>query len=711
MIKKIKYGLIIVGFMLYMNLSAQSNSQHFICLESEGPIPEDFRKIIETDVKSSDFNYFLRDMFLNGKILYGNKLNNYVNTVTDHLLKEYPALRKEVRIYILKSPVVNAYATENGIFLINLGLLAQVSNESELAFIIAHEISHYAENHILKLSNYKDKLNNKEYKDFYLNYHNRSREQELESDKLALERYFKKSPYSYEVLDGTFDVLQYSELPFDEIPFTRSYVETNFYQFPDNYFLPSTAPIRSREDYIDTLQTHPNIEKRRTNAKLLIAGNSNEGRKIFVQPEALFNEIRQLARFECINIFLTEHEYDDAIYNTYVLQKNDPDNSFLEVAMSAAIYGLSKHKNYGGIGSTIENYKNIEGEKQQVHHFFSRLNRNEISLLALRFAWKAHLKQPENEYITSICKDLMKDISIKNKMGYTSFSDYPMGMDIGSIPVEVETLTDTTIVSNKYQRIKQQNKQNKVIPTDKFKTENFMLVDFRQDENFINLLNVVVNAAEDEQVHNIISEEKNIKLDKILVINPFYRYETRENGKKSKLKYYAKSEKEADKLASNIVHTTQKLHIESTVFSRNYLKIFNTEQYNHYAKLNSWVSDYINSGNISMVYYQSMNIDSMINYWGCNAVNLITVTNSKLRLFNTTKMGALIFTIICPYIFPFTFTECALPRYQTTTQFFVVDVKTGESLINSEYKKKSSMSEAYVNAFIYNMYYKLKKGK
>ncbi|MEG2071341.1 MAG: M48 family metallopeptidase, partial [Bacteroidales bacterium] len=147
MIKKIKYGLIIVGFMLYMNLSAQSNSQHFICLESEGPIPEDFRKIIETDVKSSDFNYFLRDMFLNGKILYGNKLNNYVNTVTDHLLKEYPALRKEVRIYILKSPVVNAYATENGIFLINLGLLAQVSNESELAFIIAHEISHYAENH------------------------------------------------------------------------------------------------------------------------------------------------------------------------------------------------------------------------------------------------------------------------------------------------------------------------------------------------------------------------------------------------------------------------------------------------------------------------------------------------------------------------------------------------------------------------------------
>ena len=65
--------------------------------------------------------------------------------------------------------------TENGIILINMGLLAQLSNESELAFIMAHEIVHYVEHHIYQLNTYEEALNQKDYKNYYLQYHNRSR--------------------------------------------------------------------------------------------------------------------------------------------------------------------------------------------------------------------------------------------------------------------------------------------------------------------------------------------------------------------------------------------------------------------------------------------------------------------------------------------------------------------------------------------------------
>jgi predicted Zn-dependent protease len=357
-----KKQIILLSVFLFSihSLTAQQYLDSFKPLKSEGEIPSDFQVLINKKTNAADFNLFLKEMFLRGNILYGNKLNQYINTIADNVLKDYPTLRNELRFYILKSPVVNASATENGIILINVGLMAQVSSESELAFIISHEIVHYVEHHLIHLNNYEDKLNKKEYKDYYIKYHNRSREQEIEADKLGFERYYKHSPYSYAAINGVFDVLQYSELPFDEIPFLRSYMETDFYQFPENYFLSAITPIRSRDDYIDTLSTHPNIQKRRENIQYLSGGLSDEGRKTFVQSEALFKEIRDLARFECINLYLTQHEFEEAFYNTFILEKTFPDNSFLRLAKTASIYGIAKCKSQGRLSQAIENYKKRE---------------------------------------------------------------------------------------------------------------------------------------------------------------------------------------------------------------------------------------------------------------------------------------------------------------------------------------------------------------
>ncbi|NLE63355.1 MAG: M48 family metalloprotease, partial [Bacteroidales bacterium] len=176
-----KQIILLSVFLFFIHfLIAQQYLDKFKPLTSEGEIPSDFQALINKKTNAADFNLFLKEMFLRGNILYGNKLNQYINTIADNVLKDYPALRNELRFYILKSPVVNAWATENGIILINVGLMAQVSSESELAFIISHEIVHYVEHHLIHLNNYEDKLNKKEYKDYYIKYHNRSREQEIE---------------------------------------------------------------------------------------------------------------------------------------------------------------------------------------------------------------------------------------------------------------------------------------------------------------------------------------------------------------------------------------------------------------------------------------------------------------------------------------------------------------------------------------------------
>ena len=364
----------------------QLSVNNYAPIESQGNFPADLRNAANTPKSAKTYSPFLVSMLQNGRIIYGTEMNQYLDNIKEKLLVNYPQLQQEIHIYVLQSSIVNAYSLPDGTVLVTMGMLAQVTNEAELAFVLAHEIAHYSEHHT---RDYNTKGKNNDAVSRYMRYHQFSREQEFAADRVGLTTYYKDSPYSYEILDGLFDVLLYSDLPFDEIPFQRSEVETNFYQFPDNYFLKTVANIPDRSNIIDTLLTHPNVEKRRTIAKGLVNNLSNAGRKTFVQPEEQFTRLLNVARFACIDQFLINHDYDKAIYNIYVMEKTFPNNAYLQRAKATAYYGAAKHKASGQTSTFMESYRDVEGEQQQVNYLLSKMNRNEYAVLALRKAWAA----------------------------------------------------------------------------------------------------------------------------------------------------------------------------------------------------------------------------------------------------------------------------------------------------------------------------------
>lgn len=73
-------------------------------------------------------------------------LNAYTRRVVCKLAPEYC---DELRIYVLTRPFFNASAAPNGYMEVNSGLLLRVQDESELAFVLGHEISHFARSHSL----------------------------------------------------------------------------------------------------------------------------------------------------------------------------------------------------------------------------------------------------------------------------------------------------------------------------------------------------------------------------------------------------------------------------------------------------------------------------------------------------------------------------------------------------------------------------------
>lgn len=125
------------------------------------------------------------------------KLQAYLQTVMD---KIYPEFRGQLRVQILKAPVLNAFALPNGSVYIHQSLVARCDNEAQLATILAHEGAHFVGRHSV------NQINNAKASSAFANVlslagipligpliaissiSGYSQELEIEADKLAFER-------------------------------------------------------------------------------------------------------------------------------------------------------------------------------------------------------------------------------------------------------------------------------------------------------------------------------------------------------------------------------------------------------------------------------------------------------------------------------------------------------------------------------------------
>jgi Zn-dependent protease with chaperone function len=683
---------------LSCNIQAQDMLSGFTYIQSQGKMPSEFKKYASNKKQPE-----LQRIFTSGLLVYGSELNKYVEKVADNLLKDHPDLRKELKFYILRSTYVNAYAFSEKIIIINTGLLAQIENESELAFIIAHEIIHIVNKHIEKEKKIKRNKKEKSKSIDFLAYHNRSRTHEFESDREGFQRFFEKSGYNIEAIEGVFDVLQYGYLPFDQVKFKRSFVETNYYKFPDNYFLTNLTPIRSREDFVDTLSTHPNILKRRTELRALVNKSNYKNGSFFIQPEELFYKIRNIARFESINLYLTYHDYGNSLYNSYVLLNEMPENEFLKRSIVASLYGLCKHKNDAGIANVITPFKEIEGEKQQLYHFLTKISRDELYLLTLRFAFESWKQFPTNSYFETICNDLAQDLHKRNKLNYTDYSDFPMGVDIDSIVLPSDVV-DSTVQVKRFDKIKNQKNKTKVIPTAKFKVFNYMLVDLRSDSTFMQLIEQNLVQMEDKSLLDQIDSKQfdSQSCPSIIVWTP-----------KSYILKNRRWKSHNFKLEENIRYATKKHNVDALFFDNIDFETMSTELYNNYVKIQSFYYEYVNADNIEVYYYQSVDIEDVCTAFGGNCINFVTTfTENEYPFMSnfvsiTSMLGLLTFTI------PGLELHLYLPNQNTTANFVIINLITGKKMIDNKTVISGRNNAPALANYLYKMYYQNapKKGK
>lgn len=84
---------------------------------------------------------------LSPEVNHDPALNAYVKGVACGIAPEYC---NDIRIYVMDRPAFNASMAPNGYMEVWSGLLLRAETEAELAFVLGHEIGHFAENHSIE---------------------------------------------------------------------------------------------------------------------------------------------------------------------------------------------------------------------------------------------------------------------------------------------------------------------------------------------------------------------------------------------------------------------------------------------------------------------------------------------------------------------------------------------------------------------------------
>jgi hypothetical protein len=734
--KSLIYFLLLL---LSLPLVKAQDFENYQTLLSEGEMPEDFKlnasekfkkewSNIQKDKSSKkdksrkrnfalESNFAITDMMMSGRVIYGDKLGIYINKIADEVLKDDTKLREKLRFYIIKSTVANAFSTNQGIIFITSGLIAQVENEAQLAFIIAHEIVHYTKKHnyeqfkkrdaILKGAGRKSTVTIEEKLRSLYKY---SKNHESEADTKGLELFLNTNYNPYAAITS-FDVLLYSYLPYDMIEWKPTIFETENYKFPENYTATTLDEISADEDEEDKLRTHPNMGKRKTNISSILAEKEvdSTGKKLYLVSQDEFNKVQKIARFELASLYIKSGNPAKAYYIAYLLDKTYGSNTYTDKLKSMAIYSLGRHASYG---DDLDNYgcnkREYEGEVQQVAKFFTILKRKDLSVLAAKYLWDMSAKYPKDEQLVRMRDQTFTDMFTMNGLSKLGFSNFK--------PANLDTALSGNSKVNKLKN-KQKNKDKyekyyygafyELLKDKKFKVyfDEMSQSSTEDDEDEEEVVKTFYKKEKKEK-NAAFKKKKHMKHEDIVSVVLFKpQYNSKINGKSDLLLDELKQEK----LTQYYKEEATRAGVELTILDKSDKDNFDTEAFNNFSLMNDWFLERVSNDTLTMELYQKEYIKEAFSGYKTKYLGWAgyKYTASK-REFNAMAMvGTMILYPAFPLYLIWQFSK----DRSLESLMVIYDVETGKPVLLDYSGVRKKAKKITIRAGIYNQLFYLKNGK
>lgn len=753
-----KTKIIIVSLFLFFSVGGNSQTMDFNNykrLKCEGIVPKDFTTLASDKYKQSkneisdtastkdkkieeDFlhysTYDLDELLLSGQVLFGDTVTEYLNHVLDNILWNNKPLRDSIRVYTLRTDEVNAFTTNQGIILVTMGLVSQVDNEAQLAFVLCHEIQHFTHHHPLEGYKKSNQIENGEGDYKYLNHKQSilqmfkySKEMEMTADLRGLDL-FKTTKYSYAGAAGIFDVLQYSDLPFDEIDFDSMFFAQKEYKFPKKYRDHDPTPITDDDEVDDDYATHPNLKKRRSVILDKIDVLSDSSRNAFLQPKENFYHIRKICRFETALMQLNNLQYEDAIYSAYLLLKGDSNSVYLKKIIVKSLYGLAMYNNENNYsyyykdyyGNSKGNHGGMPGSIQQVYFLLKSMDNKEVDILALKSIKDLQQYLPSDKELPGMEKHLLtalvKDYFLKPD---DFFKSYEEGKDTSKLDsAQVAFNYD----QSKYIKIKKKMEQEQGETHSNYYKYAFVQT-FKQYPHFKITWDSIAaqldSAETKDNLKELVAKGKeediNFKkgyalgIDTFVIVNP--TYSVSDGGGYYYYSYNNETDyeaSEAGKIKMNEVlkELSNKLGVTYFVLDNKSMDSSKVEMFNDINTLNEWADEKSAFDDTSYIASNDEDYQSIADKYHSHYFvwNTIDVYRNKHYISAAGWVASVIFFPTLPFVIY----AKLHPSYSTNISTKIIDGKTGNIVMDDETTVRMKDTKALLKS---QMYYLLQQIK
>ncbi|MDJ1481704.1 M48 family metallopeptidase [Cytophagaceae bacterium YF14B1] len=404
------------------------------------------------------FKYVVSN-FNDDYIITEGELTSYLQQILTNIYKSNPQLSQETMVYAFRSSIPNAFSFGDGNLAVTLGLLSRLKNDSQVAFILCHEMAHYHRKHgdkqiqALAKLNYDKELQKKlEHNNTYsykkeliksleLSITKHSRTYEFEADSIGL-TYFLNTNYDRNAPVECMDILSKSDKGLDQniIDFKK------YFDFPDYPIKPSwltyeksTTWHKSEKDGefgdSDTTHTHPNCMRRQAALKRQLQG---KGAVTITSANDLFQSIVTQSTFEQITSHYHFKKYGKALFGSLLLLERYPENAYLHAMVSKCIYQLYTHQKNHEIGKVLEQPDSrFDDNYDQFLTFFQQLRLTEIASLGYFYSAGRRQIDASNEdfwHAYWLCSQLPVSKILPSKVKAEYAATFPKGKYLTNMP-------------------------------------------------------------------------------------------------------------------------------------------------------------------------------------------------------------------------------------------------------------------------------------
>lgn len=396
----------------------------------------------------------------NDVFIFDPIVTDYFQGIFNEIVKANPDLvALNPRLLIGRDPYPNAYCTGDGILIFNLELLSRLDNDSQVAFVISHELAHQKLDHVNHaIRKNIEQLNSKstkkeirqiakqEYNQFQAlaefmrkkmfseRYHRR--EHESEADALGVE-YLKNTKYH---TDGATQCL----VNLDEINQKDSITPIDLKQ----HFNPTAYPFKDKwlqkEDVFkfsdsdelidwesDSLKTHPDCIVRKEKLERILADYPNTGKQLQFEEVSQFELLQKRSEFEKIEACFHFGDIGMTLYYTLKLIEKYPDEAYLHGMKGRILYEIYHAQKEHKLSTIAEHSNpNYEDAYNQILDFIHNMRLSEVGKLGFYYIQDAKEKYGNQEdivwaeYLTATAKE---DIEIKNSAKKIYKNLFPKG--------------------------------------------------------------------------------------------------------------------------------------------------------------------------------------------------------------------------------------------------------------------------------------------